>query len=266
MTGKWRNLRNVLISLARYIFLIFVSFISALAVGVGAIGRIKIFSTLPSHLLFLVISREEALEIRDDITTALQDGSSAAIKEFGTRGYANRQSMRHIKNQTEESVPTNRQLFETGEFGLSLVLTGLAILTAFFGIGGLVSLFLAVVTGLLILSVAVRISLINHLAYKEIPSASFSEVISVWYWNSKVLGDGFALLYLLIFRFAKSTYDPFYDECLNALAKSAVKSVQNPEVRMTRLFWKEIRTPFKEMAIELYQEGDSQERESTLDV
>jgi hypothetical protein len=233
-------------------------------VGVGTIGRIKIFSTLPSHLLFWVISQEEALEIRDDITTTLQDGSSAAIKEFGTQGYPNRQSMRYIQNQAEESIPTNRQLFETGEFGLSLILTCLAILTAFFGIGGLVSIILAVVTGLLILSVAVRISLINHLAYKEIPTASFSELLSVWYWNDEVLGNGFALLYLLIFRFAKSSYEPFYDLCLSALEESAVKSIQNPKVRMTRFFWQEIRSPFYQMAKDLYHGEEGRKSATTV--
>ncbi|RXK51530.1 hypothetical protein [Halorientalis pallida] len=263
MAAKWMKIGKFFIGIVRSIFFTLVTIISGFAVGVSAIGRLKIFSSLPSILLFLVIPQEEALEIRNDITTALQDGTSAAIKEFGTQGYPNRQSMRHIQNRAEESIPSNRQLFETGEFGLSLLLTSFAILTAYLGVGGIVSVVLAILTGLLILSVAIRISLINHLAYQEIPSASFSKLISVWYWNEKVMGAGFPLLNLLAFRLAKSTYEPFYHLVLETTAKSAVKSVQNPEVGMTRLFWQEIRSPFKEMIIELYQ--DAQGRESPVD-
>jgi hypothetical protein len=243
-----------------------ISIVSGFAVVVGRIGRIQIFSLSPSKILFLVISMEEASDIRDEVTDAFQEGASAAIKEYGIEGHPNQQYMRDIQSKTKESIPANRQLFEAGEFGMSLVLTGVAILSAFFGIGGKVSIILALITGLLIWSVAVRISLINHLAYQEVPTASFSKLISVWFWNEKVLGEGFPLLYLLIFRFAKSTYEPFYNLCLDVLAKSAIKSVQNPEIGMARLFWREIRSPFKEMAIELYKNGDAKRRESTVDL
>jgi len=249
--------------MVRSISIIIVTVISGLAVGAGTIGRLKIFSALPSKLLFIAISQEKGLDIRNDITTSLQDASSAAIKEFGAQGYPNRQFIRHIQKRTEESIPSNRQLFETGEFSLSLLLTSVAILTAYFGVGGIVSVALAISTGLLILSVAIRISLINHLAYQEIPSASFNELIPVWYWNEKVLGKGFALLYLLTFSLAKSTYEPFYDLVLETIAKSAVKSVQNPDVGMTWFFWDEFRSPFYQMVNDLVHDEASKEYTST---
>lgn len=265
MARKLLNGGDLLITLVRSSFFILVTIISGFAVLVGRIGIIKSFSEFPSKLLFIVISPEEAHDIRDDVMEALQKGASVAIKEYGTEGYPKRQSMRHIQNQAEESIPANRQLFEAGEFGLSLLLTAVAILTAFFGIGGMVSVVLAITTGLLILSVAIRVTLINRFAYSEIPSASFSELIPVWYWNEKVLGEAPALLYILTFKFAKQTYEPFYNLCLTALARSAVKSVQNPDVRMGRLFWQEIRSPFIQMAKEVYHGEDTREHASTAE-
>lgn len=225
------------------LLLIILSFFS---LAIGILGRFKIFAKTPSVLLHLAVSVTDLREIRDDVTVAFCDAGAAAVERHEIEGYPKRLVLEDIHERASEATTDNKQVFEAGEFGASWLITGIAIIATHQSWGELWAYALAVITLLLIIAVAVRIALIEALAYDTVPEGIAGDLLAIWLWNDYVLGGRFPLLILSVFQLAHTVDEHFYDLCINALAISAEAAVVNPNKQMSMIFYNELWPEFKE--------------------
>lgn len=232
--------------IARSILRILLIVLSLFALLVSLIGHLRIFSNVPQLLFRLAFSITDLRTIRDDITDALRKGGKAAVKQHEVGGYPKKLMLEDIQDTADSATADNREVFEAGEFGASWLIAAIAILAAYQSWGDIWSYALAGLTIVLIVAVAVRTALIHELAYDDVPEGRTGALLAIWFWNDRVLGSRQPLLILSVFQFARYVDRQFYHLCLDALSRSAKKSVLTPDKRMTSLFYKELMPGFRE--------------------
>ncbi|MFC4552063.1 hypothetical protein ACFO3H_17265 [Halorussus sp. GCM10023401] len=218
-------------------FLVLLSLFSLL---IGVLGRFRMFAKMPSFLLHLAVSITDLREIRDDMMVAFSGAGAAAVERHEIEGYPKRLVLEDIRRRASEATVSNQQKFEIGEFGASWLITGVAITSTHQSWGVFWAYALGVVTLLLIISVSVRIALIDALAYDNVPHGSTGDLLAVWFWNDYVLGSRFPLLILSTFQLARIVDEHLYNLCLNALTVSAETAVVEPDERMSVIFYAEL--------------------------
>lgn len=217
--------------------------LSRIAGFVGTVGRF-----LPLHSVYRwvydkLVGIENAKEWRDDHIERVAE-------IVADRGEEIEKTPEDLVNEIEKRRRRVESLFSDGESVLSL-----AIAIASFTAPPTVALVLAAV---LIISVSVRLTTIQTLAYDDPdPDEDLERLFAMWVWNGKILSSKNVTGSLISIRLMKELSEDLYDRWLSEVFAPAVRDLSKKEA--IKRFW----AIAKEELWEIDSEDGEEDGEST---
>lgn len=205
--------RILLVSIPRLCLWAGIFFLSIVARWVGKIGGFVSFQSIPYLPLRLLVSPRDARMLRNGLMRAMDGTVDIVIDRHFGEGHAKELKARELRERLERGEITDRRRYNYGRFGLSFGLTIAALSLIFFrlpsGRAEAISLWIAVASLVLLMSVGIRTTLIDLLAYDGPAGGSLTENMKRFAWNGPVLSRLYPLTTLLILKTAGG-FDDFY--------------------------------------------------------
>lgn len=251
----FRNPRSALGLILTIILALILAFLSISSRFIGWFGsKIHLIDNSIQRLIKYVVSNKEARSIRADLNPILSTYASGVldVNEPETRSKQN-----YVQNIQWGSVNIERN-FRRGEFSLSILISITAVLSSlisefdqvevghasigpiimYLNLDQLIQGILLIFILIILLSVTIRVYLIDVLAYRSLPieardNISASELPSVylkeenllgmWLWNVHLLNNAAVTLLLLEMTLIKRMSDRYYGILLKSLNSWAEK-------------------------------------------
>jgi hypothetical protein len=199
-----------------------------LARKVGSLIVVRRLTYLPFRLLFTPTS---AQALREDLLMCMDPAIDALIDEHYGEGYAKRLVYETQKEKLHNGDYLERERLSTGEFGVSLVLTGIALGTIYYNPDPALSRYISVVVGvsslILLFAVGVRTKLMDTLAYQSSTNhGSLTEDTGRFIWNSYFLSRGAPVATLLILKIASWGGSDFYRLTVHSVGVGMQRAVE----------------------------------------
>lgn len=219
--------RLVPVLLLGFVFFTF-SKVIRLARKIGSLVVVERLTYLPFRLLFTPTS---ARALREDLLMSMNPAIDELIDEHYGEEYATRLVYETQKEKLQNGDYLEKERLSSGEFGVSLVLTGVALGTIYYDPAPALSQDISVVVGIssliLLFAVGVRAKLMDTLAYESPTShGSLTEDTGRFIWNSYFLSRGAPVATLLLLKIASWGGSDFYRLTAHSLGVGLQRAVE----------------------------------------
>lgn len=198
------------------------------------VGSLIIFQKL-THLPFrLLFSQEEAIALRNDFLFVLEPTFDILIENHFPEGYGRRLELENIQTEFDEgSQFLKKDRLADGEFGISLLLTGIALLVIYLDVtpplAQYISICIGVTSIILLFAVGTRRAMMDAFAFKTSAGGSVTQNIKRVVWNDNFLSRRAPISRLVLLKIAYFGGPDLYRLTLYSLGKSFEQALQTGE-------------------------------------
>lgn len=221
--------RGLVITIPRAALGILVFLLSIIATNVGKVGSLRPIQLVPHLPMRIIISPETARTLRDDFMMGMDGVAEELIDQHFGQGHQRELMSKEVEDKLRYGEFVDSKSYETGEFGVSMILTFVALSIVLLEIpGGLasaLSIWIGGLTIVLLISVSSRKVVIDLLAYERPSNGSLVENTKRLAWNGAFLSRTFPLPYLLLLKIAGSVDDDFYRNTVYSLGVGVEQGV-----------------------------------------
>lgn len=199
---------TILVRIPRMLIAVLLYLLSIISRVVGTIGSIIMFQWVTYLPVRIMLSPTEAKMLRDDFMEGMDGAVETLIEDHFGKSHSRELVARDLRTGLERGRFVETEKYDVGEFGVSLILTFLAIALVYFnvsqGLASALSLWIGLTSIILLFAVSTRTMIIDLLAYEE-PSqnGSLVEDTKRLAWNGSFLSNLYPLTTILLLKYSK---------------------------------------------------------------